>query len=63
MLVYKNNSLSLETYLVLGFTLLTHFAYKRSLNMCWTSNHQNTYRNGSRAYLPFNVVVLLLCQV
>jgi hypothetical protein len=40
MLVYKNNSISLETYLVLGFTLLTHFAYKSSLNMCWTFNHQ-----------------------
>jgi hypothetical protein len=50
MLVYKNNSLGLETYLVLD---LTHFAHKNSLNMCWTSNHQNTYRNGPRAHFPF----------
>jgi hypothetical protein len=21
--------------------------------MCWTSNHQNTYRNGPRAHFPF----------
>jgi hypothetical protein len=55
MLVYENNSLSLETYLVLGFTVLTHFAYKNSLNMCWTSNHQNTYRNGPMAHFPFNI--------
>jgi hypothetical protein len=54
MLVYKNNSLSLETYLSLDFTLLTHLAHKNSLNMCWTSNHQNTYRNGPRAHFPFS---------
>jgi hypothetical protein len=54
MLVFKNNSLSLETYLVLDFTLLTHLAHKNSLNMCWTFNHQNTYRNGPRAHFPFN---------
>jgi hypothetical protein len=53
MLVYKNNSLSLEIYLALDFTLLTHLAQKNSLNMCWTSNHQNTYRNGPRAHFPF----------
>jgi hypothetical protein len=46
MLVFKNNSLSLETYLVLDFTLLIHLAHENLLNMCWTSNHQNTYRNG-----------------
>jgi hypothetical protein len=56
MLVFKNNSLSLETYLVLDFTLLTHLAHKNSLNMCWASNHQNTYRNGPRAHFPFNGV-------
>jgi hypothetical protein len=22
--------------------------------MCWTSNHQNTYRNCPRAHFPFN---------
>jgi hypothetical protein len=55
MLVFKNNSLSLETYLVLDFTLLTHLAHKNSLNMCWTSNHQNTYRNGPRAHFPFRI--------
>jgi hypothetical protein len=38
-----NNSLSLETYLVLGFVLLTHLAHRNLLNMSWTSNHQNTY--------------------
>jgi hypothetical protein len=54
MLVLKNNSLSLETYLVLDFTLLTHLAHKDSLNMCWTSNHQNTHRNGPREHFPFN---------
>jgi hypothetical protein len=54
MLVFKNNSLSLETYLVLDFTLLTHLAHKNSLNMCWTSNHQNTYRNGPMAHFPFS---------
>jgi hypothetical protein len=53
MLVYKNNSLSLETYLALDFTLLTHLVHINSLNMCWTSNHQNTYRNGPRAHFPF----------
>jgi hypothetical protein len=53
MLVYENNSLSLETYLALDFTLLTHLAHKNSLNMCWTSNHQNTYRNGPWAHFPF----------
>jgi hypothetical protein len=57
MLVFKNNLLSLETYLVLDFTLLTHLAHKNSLNMCWTSNHQNTYRNGPRAYFPFTLCV------
>jgi hypothetical protein len=59
MLVLKNNSLSLETYLVLDFTLLTHLVHKNSLNMCWTSNHQNTYRNGPRAHFPFRYVLNL----
>jgi hypothetical protein len=54
MLVYKNNPLSLETYLALDFTLLTHLAHKNSLNMCWTFNHQNTYRNGPGAHFPFS---------
>ena len=63
MLVFKNNSLSLETYLVLDFTLLTHLAHKNSLNMCWTSNYQNTYRNGPRAHFPFNLPLFGdLCQ-
>jgi hypothetical protein len=63
MLVLKNNSLSLETYLVLDFTLLTHLAHKNSLSMCWTSNHQNTYRNGPRAHFPFNLPLFGdLCQ-
>jgi hypothetical protein len=57
MLVYKNHSLSLETYLALDFTLLTHLAHKNSLTMCWTSNHQNTYRNGPRAHFPFSYFV------
>jgi hypothetical protein len=55
MLVLKNNSLSLETYLVLDFTLIVHLVHKNSLNVCWTSNHQNTYRNGPRAHFPFNL--------
>jgi hypothetical protein len=38
MLVFKNNSLSLETYLVLDFPLLTHLVHINSLNMCWKSN-------------------------
>jgi hypothetical protein len=59
MLVFKNNSLSLETYLVLDFTLLSHLAHKNSLNMCWTSNHQNTYRNGPSAHFPFKDKYLL----
>jgi hypothetical protein len=63
MLVFKNNLLSLETYLVLDFTLLTHLVHKNSLNMCWTSNHQNTYRNGPRAHFPFNLPLFGdLCQ-
>jgi hypothetical protein len=63
MLVFKNNSLSLETYLVLDFTLLTHLAHKNSLNMCWTSNYQNTYRNGPRAHFAFNLLLFGdLCQ-
>ena len=53
MLVPKTNSLSLETYLVIDFTLLTHLVHKNSLNMCWASNHQNIYRNGPRAHFPF----------
>jgi hypothetical protein len=63
MLVSKNNSLGLETYLVLDFTLLTHLVHNNSLNMCWTSNHQNTYRNGPRAHFPFNLPLFGdLCQ-
>jgi hypothetical protein len=54
MLVFRDISLSLETYLVLDFPLLTHLVYINSLNMCWTSNHQNTYKNGPRAHFPFN---------
>jgi hypothetical protein len=60
MLVFKNNSLSLKTYLVLDFTLLTHLAHKNSLNMCWTSNHQNTYRNGPMAHFPFSLPFLVI---
>jgi hypothetical protein len=41
MLVLKNNSLGLETYLVLQFALLIHLAHKNLINMCWTFNHQN----------------------
>jgi hypothetical protein len=63
MLVYKNNSLSLETYLALDFTLLTHLVHINSLNMCWTSNHQNTYRNGPSAHFSFNLPLFGdLCQ-
>jgi hypothetical protein len=63
MLVFKINSLSLETYLVLDYTLLTHLAHKNLLNMCWAFNHQNTYRNSPRAYFPFNLPLFGdLCQ-
>jgi hypothetical protein len=63
MLVLKNNSLSLETYRVLDFTLLTYLAHENSLNMCWSSNHQNTYRNGPMAHFPFNLPLFGdLCQ-
>jgi hypothetical protein len=58
-LVLKNNSLSLETYLVLSFTLLTHLAHKNSLIMCWTPNHQNTYRNGPRAHFHFSPFLVI----
>jgi hypothetical protein len=31
--------------------------------MCWTSNHQNTYRNGPMAHFPFNLPLFGdLCQ-
>jgi hypothetical protein len=31
--------------------------------MCWASNHQNNYRNGPRAYFPFNLPLFGdLCQ-
>jgi hypothetical protein len=31
--------------------------------MCWTSNHQNNYRNGPRAHFPFNLPIFGdLCQ-
>jgi hypothetical protein len=31
--------------------------------MCWTSNHQNTYRNSPRAHFPFNLSLFGdLCQ-
>jgi hypothetical protein len=31
--------------------------------MCWTSNHQNIYRNGPRARFPFNLLFFGdLCQ-
>jgi hypothetical protein len=53
MLVFKNNVLSLETYLVPWFALFTHLAHKDSIKMCWASNHQNTYRNCPRAHFPF----------
>jgi hypothetical protein len=63
MLVLKNNSLSLETYLVLCSALLTYLVHKDSIKMCWTSNHQNTYRNGPRAHFPFNLPLFGdLCQ-
>ena len=63
MLVFKNNSLSLETHLVLDYTLLTHLAHEKPLNMCWTFNHQNTYRDGPRAHFPFNLPLFGdLCQ-
>jgi hypothetical protein len=41
MLVLKNNSLSLETYLVFDFALLARLAHKSSKHLCWTFNHQN----------------------
>jgi ABC-type uncharacterized transport system permease subunit len=25
--------------------------------LCWTSNHQNTYRNGPRAHFPFTKAI------
>jgi hypothetical protein len=53
MLVLKHNVLSLETYLVPWFALFTHLAHEDSINMCWASNHQNTYRNCPRAHFPF----------
>jgi hypothetical protein len=28
--------------------------------MCWTSNHQNTYRNGPRAHFPFKTSTLYI---
>jgi hypothetical protein len=28
--------------------------------MCWASNHQNTYRNCSRAHFPFNLSFLVI---
>jgi hypothetical protein len=63
MLVFKNNLLSLETYLVLWFALLTHLAHKNSNSMCWASNHQNTHRNGPRPHFPFNLPLFGdLCQ-
>jgi hypothetical protein len=62
-LVFKNNVLSLETYLVPWFALFPHLAYKDSIKMCWASNHQNTYRNCPRAYFPFNLPLFSdLCQ-
>jgi hypothetical protein len=45
--------------------LISHFSFiwHILLNMCWTSNHQNTYRNGPRAHFPFNLPLFGdLCQ-
>jgi hypothetical protein len=54
-LVFKNNVLSLETYLVSLFALFTHLAHEDSIKMCWASNHKYTYRNCTRAHFPFNL--------
>jgi hypothetical protein len=63
MLVLKNNVLSPETYLVSWFALFTHLAHEDSINMCWPSNHKNTYRNCPRAHFPFNLPLFGdLCQ-
>jgi hypothetical protein len=58
----QNNILSLETYLILWFALFTHLAHKDSVNMCWASNHQNTYRNCPRAHFPFKCVSEVYAQ-
>jgi hypothetical protein len=59
----QNNIPSLETYLILWFALFTHSSHKDSVNMCWASNHQNTYRNCPRAHFPFNLPLFGdLCQ-
>jgi hypothetical protein len=60
MLVLKNNILSLKTYLVPWFALFTHLAHEDSNNMCWASNHQNTYINCPRAHFPFNLPLLVI---
>jgi hypothetical protein len=32
-------------------------------NLCWSSNHQNIYRNGPKAHFPFNLPLFGdLCQ-
>jgi hypothetical protein len=63
MLVLKNNSLSLETYLVFDFAPLARLAHKSSTHLCWIFNHQNNYRNSPRAHFPFNLPLFGdLCQ-
>jgi hypothetical protein len=60
MLVLRNNVLSLETYLVPWYALFTYLAHEDSINMCWASNHQNTYKNCLRAHFPFNLPLLVI---
>jgi hypothetical protein len=63
MLAFKNNSLSLETYLVLRCALFTYLAHMSSKQCVGHSNYQNNNRNGPRAHFPFNLPLFGdLCQ-
>jgi hypothetical protein len=44
-------------------SLICMLALMNQRILCWASNHQNIYRNGSRAHFPFNLPLFGdLCQ-
>jgi hypothetical protein len=49
--------------LILWFASLNQLVHINHNIMCWTSNHQNIYRNGPKTHFPFNLLLFGdLCQ-
>jgi hypothetical protein len=57
MLVLKKQFTKSRNIPCLWFALLAHLAHTSSKHLCWASNHQNNYRNGTRAHFPFSIVL------